>query len=35
MRLQGIVLQPYAAFFCFSFQQILVKTSCPFHFGDY
>jgi hypothetical protein len=27
LRLQEIVLQPYAAFFCFSFQQILAKTS--------
>ena len=35
LRLQEIVLQPYAAFFCFSFQQILAKTSRPFHFGDY
>ena len=31
LRLQEIVLQPYAAFFCFSFQQIVAKTSRPFH----
>jgi hypothetical protein len=30
-RLQEIVLQPYAAFFCFSFQQILATRSRRFH----
>jgi len=35
LEIAGIVLKPYAAFFVFSFQQILATTISSFPLGDY